>query len=281
MVKKRIKAYADFIKLEHTIFSLPLIIAGTLLHSRSWPGGELIILVIFAAVGGRVMAMGINRIIDAEIDARNPRTKGRGIPSGAMRTLEAWVVVAVAGLLYAASAAAIAPICLWLSPIPVALFVLYPYLKRITAFAHLGLGITWSMAPIGGWLAASQSFEFFVEIAWLWLFSVFWVAGFDVIYATLDEVFDRKEGLKSLPVKLGLDKALHVAVLWHVIAFMSLTMLLLTQLRTSLAFVCLGGVSILFIWQHMTAKRRPEFAFFQLNAALGFLVLGLVIAGIN
>lgn len=280
MTKKRIKAYADFIKLEHTIFSLPLIIAGTLLHSRSWPGGELVILIIFAAAGARVMAMGINRIIDVNIDARNPRTQQRELPRGAMRIVEAWAVVAVAGLLYAFSAAAIAPICLWLSPIPVALFVLYPYLKRVTVLAHLGLGITWSMAPLGGWLAASQSFELLYEVGWLWLFSMLWVAGFDVIYATLDEAFDRKEGLNSLPVLLGCDKALRVASLWHAAAFTSLYMLWLTELRTSLAFAWLIGIGILFVWQHAIAKQRPEFAFFHLNAAVGFMVLGFVIGGI-
>src|SRR3989338_6614573 len=143
--------------------------------------------------------MGLNRLIDAEIDAHNPRTRQRELPRGAMQQGEAWAIVAVAGALYAASAAAIAPICLWLSPLPVALFVISPYLKRWTALAHLGLGLAWSMAPLGGWLAASQSLEGVAQAGGWWLFSILWLAGCDVIYATMDEAFDRQAGLHSLP----------------------------------------------------------------------------------
>ena len=161
----RIKAYAGFIKLEHTIFSLPLIFAGTLLHTGRWPSARLSGLILLAAIGGRVMAMGLNRIIDAKIDARNPRTQARELPSGNMRHGEAWFLVAAAGVVYLSAAAAISPICVWFSPVPVVLFVLYPYMKRFTTLSHLGLGLAWSMAPVGGWLAASGSLERMGEIA--------------------------------------------------------------------------------------------------------------------
>ena len=130
----RLKTYASFIKLEHTVFSLPLIYAGALLH-REGLSARLAVLILLAAAGGRVVAMGLNRLIDAKIDARNPRTVQRELPRGAMRRGEAWAVVGAAGLVYAVSAAALAPVCLWLSPIPVALFVMYPYLKRVTPLA--------------------------------------------------------------------------------------------------------------------------------------------------
>ena len=278
----RLHAYAGFVKLEHTIFSLPLIFAGALL------GGPLTIrlagLVLLAVVGGRVMAMGLNRIIDEEIDRRNPRTKGRELPSGAMRRGEAWVIVGLAGLLYVASAAAIAPICLWLSPIPVALFVGYPYLKRVTALAHLGLGLAWSMAPLGGWLAASRSLARISEIGWLWLFSVLWVSGFDIIYATMDEAFDRGAGLHSLPAVLGKKRALRAASLLHAAAFLALVQMWRWQFDGSPAplapLIWLAAIAVLFIWQHAIAARRPAFAFFQVNGILGFAVLGFVLAGI-
>lgn len=271
----RLKAYAGFVKLEHTIFSLPLIYAGALLHGR--PSMRLMGLILLAAVGGRTMAMGFNRIIDAKIDGRNPRTRGRELPRGAMHVAEAWLIVAAAGALYAWSAAAIAPICVQLAPIPVALFVIYPYLKRMTSLAHLGLGLAWSMAPLGGWLAASHSLERFAEVRWLWLFSVLWVTGFDIIYATMDEAFDRGHGLRSIPADAGKQPALTLAKAVHAAAFLMLGALWANQLKSAASFALLLAIGALFLWQHAIADRRPEFAFFQLNGAIGFLVLGLVL----
>ena len=281
MVTSRLKTYASFIKLEHTIFSLPLIVSGALLHLRRWPNAKLAALILLAASAGRILAMGFNRIIDAKIDARNLRTKQRELPRGAMRVREAWAIVLVAWLLYAVSAAAIAPICLALSPIPVGLFVIYPYLKRFTSLAHLGLGLAWSMAPLGGWLAASKSLAAIGEVGWLWLFSVLWVCGFDIIYATMDEAFDRAAGLYSLPAQWGRKPALRIAAALHALALLALCALWQSQLRSPRALIWLIGIGALFIWQHSIAERKPEFAFFQLNGVLGFFVFGLVLAGMR
>lgn len=277
----RLQTYASFVKLEHTVFSLPLIFAGALLAPRAALNARLAALILLAAIGGRIVAMGLNRLIDAEIDARNPRTRQRELPRGAMRRGEAWTIVALAGLLYAASAWAIAPICLALSPIPVILFVVYPYLKRFTALSHLGLGLTWSMAPLGGWIAMSRSPSGFGEVGWLWLFSVLWVTGFDIIYATMDEAFDREFELHSLPVLMGKRSALRVAMILHAAAFLSLVLLWRAQLHTTAPALWLAVVGGLFIWQHAIADRRPEFAFFQLNGVIGFLVFGFVWAGMS
>ena len=277
----RLRAYANFVKIEHTIFSLPLILAGTVLHDRAWPEAELFWLILLAAVGARVLAMGLNRIIDAKIDARNPRTRQRELARGAIGRPEAWAIVLAAGGLYAYSAWAIAPVCFQLAPIPVVLFVIYPYLKRFTFFAHLGLGLAWSMAPLGGWLAASQRLVNFSEVGWLWAFSVLWVAGFDIIYATLDEAFDRKAGLHSLPSRLGRRPALRVALCFHLFAFWALVEMWLLQFAaTPLAFGVLGGIAALLWWQHAIADRRPEVAFFRPNAIVGFAVLILVMTGV-
>jgi len=275
--ESRLKAYAGFVKLEHTIFSLPLIYAGAFLHSR--PSMRLMGLILLAAVGGRVMAMSLNRIIDAKIDGLNPRTQRRELPRGAIRVMEAWLIVAAAGALYTWSAAAIAPICVQLAPIPVALFVLYPYLKRMTSLAHLGLGLAWSMAPLGGWLAVSHSLERFAEVRWLWLFSVLWVTGFDIIYATMDETFDREHGLRSIPAEAGKKPALTLAKAVHAAAFLMLGALWANQLKSPVSFAFLLAIGALFVWQHAVASKRPEFAFFQLNGIIGFLVLGLVVTG--
>ena len=282
MATNRLQAYAGFVKLEHTVFSLPLIFAGALL-GHAWLSPRLIGLILLAAIGGRVMAMGLNRLIDATIDARNPRTKNRELPSGAMRRGEAWAIVAIAGLLYVAAAAALSPICLELSPIPVALFVIYPHLKRFTVLSHLGLGLAWSMTPLGGWLAVSGTLAEFGAIGWLWCFSVLWVAGFDIIYATMDEAFDRKFRLHSLPARIGKTPALRVAAALHALAFLALASMWFTHLPSHIDTAplwWLAAIAALFIWQHAIADQRPTFAFFQLNGILGFLVLGFVLAGI-
>lgn len=276
----RLRAYAGFVKLEHAAFSLPLIYAGALLGAAGRPSMRILGLILLAAVGGRVTAMGLNRLIDAEIDRRNPRTAMRELPRGAMQMWEAWLVVGAAGVLYLAAAAAIAPVCLQLAPIPLALFVVYPYLKRFTALSHLGLGLAWSMAPLGGWLASAQSLDRIWEAGWLWCFAWLWVSGFDIIYATMDESFDREAGLHSFPATLGKARALRCAAVLHALAFLELVAMRITQLPSPASLPWLLAIGIVFIWQHAVAEQRPGFAFFQLNGLLGFLVFGFVLAGI-
>ena len=276
----RLKTYAGFVKIEHTIFSLPLIYAGSLIGARGFPSVRVAGLILLAAIGARAAAMGLNRLIDLEMDRRNPRTKQRELPRGAMQAWEGWLVVVAGSLVYLVSAAALAPICLALAPVPLALFAGYPYLKRFTSLSHLGLGLAWSMGPLAGWLAASQSLERFNDVVWLWLFSLLWVAGFDIIYATMDEAFDRQAGLHSLPARLGKRRALNVAFILHAAAFLALVILWRDQLRSPAALAWLVGIGALFVWQHAVAEKNPEFAFFRLNSLIGFFVFGLVFSGV-
>ena len=293
----RLKTYAGFVKIEHTIFSLPLIYAGSLIGARGFPSVRVAGLILLAAIGARAAAMGLNRLIDLEMDRRNPRTKQRELPRGAMQAWEGWLVVVVGSLIYLVSAAALAPICLALAPVPLALFAGYPYLKRFTSLSHLGLGLAWSMGPLAGWLAtaaatlaaagipsASEGLPLlsgrFNDIVWLWLFSLFWVAGFDIIYATMDEAFDRQAGLHSLPARLGKRRALSVAFILHAAAFLALVILWREQLRSPAALACLVGLGALFVWQHAVAEKNPEFAFFRLNSLIGFFVFGLICSGV-
>jgi len=276
---QRAKVYAGFVKLEHTIFSLPLIYAGALVGAQGSVSLQPMLWILLAAIGGRVMAMGLNRIIDVDLDARNSRTRLRALPRKAMQRSEAWLIVGAAGALYLGSAAALSPLCVWLSPVPIALFVLYPYLKRFTVLSHLGLGLAWSMAPLGGWLAAAGSLERIGEIGWLWVFAVLWVAGFDIIYATMDEAFDRASGLHSLPARLGQRAALRIAAVLHLLAFASLVMLWRVQTASPSALMWLAAVGGVLIWEHLIAMRRPQFAFFQCNILVGFLILTFVLVG--
>jgi 4-hydroxybenzoate polyprenyltransferase len=278
-VLSRARTYASFVKLEHSVFSLPLIGAGLFVGAGGWPSEGVIGWVLLGAVAGRVAAMGINRLIDAAIDRRNPRTQRRELPAGLMADWEGRLVVAAASALYLASAWVLGPLCLALSPIPLALFVVYPYLKRVTPLCHLGLGLAWSMGPLGAWIAGAQSLAGFDRIAWLWAFSILWVTGFDVIYATMDEAFDRAEGLHSLPADLGKAPALAVAGALHVAAIAALAAWWWQQGGAVAVLPWLLGIGGLLAGQLGAAPTRPDVAFFQLNAPVGFLVLGLVLTG--
>ena len=276
---ERLRVYAGFVKIEHTLFSLPLVLAGAWLRLRHAPPLRLVVLLLLAAAGARALGMGLNRLADAELDARNPRTKQRELPSGAMTRREAWWLVIVAGLVYAAASAMIAPLCLWLSPIPALFFAVYPYMKRWTSLAHVGLGLAWSLAPVAGWVAAAGTLQGIGEVKALWWFSLLWVAGFDVIYATMDEAFDRAEGLHALPARLGKEHALQVAAVLHIWAFVALAALWRHQLHTAASLYWLFAIGAVLLWEHAIASRRPELAFFNLNAAIGFFVLAMVIGG--
>ena len=276
---QRLSLYSRFVKLEHTVFSLPLIYAGALLARRGGLTRGLALLILLAAVGGRVAAMGLNRIIDAEIDRRNPRTQIRELPQGLLELWEGWVIVTVGTIVYIFSATHIAPVCLMLAPIPLILFAIYPYLKRVTTWTHVGLGIAWSVGPLAGWLAVSKSVASIGEIGWLWLFSILWVAGFDIIYATMDIDFDQQEGLFSIPARWGYDPARHVAAFLHVGALLCLAMLWWTRAMSLGSLAWLAAIAGVLILEYRIAERNPHAAFFQCNAIIGFLVLAFVWTG--
>jgi 4-hydroxybenzoate polyprenyltransferase len=271
-LKNRLISYSRFVKAEHTLFSLPLIFSGAVLAGHQWPSWKLTALMLGAGFGARTTAFAMNRMIDRRIDARNPRTAERELPKGTMSLAEAWGVLAGGLIIYLACAAAIAPICLYLSPLPLAVFVIYPYMKRFTPLAHFGVGLADAMAPLGGWMAVRQSFEGVGPALWLGLFTFLWVSGFDIIYSTMDEKFDRSENLHSLPSRLGSQTALKISGGLHVAAFLSLAALYYFYLRTPLALGCLGMIGGLLYWEHSQSD-DVDLAFFKINAVLSFGVL--------
>jgi len=273
-----VKKYFNFVKIEHTLFTLPLIYGGLLLGVREMPSANLLFLVLLAAIGARTAAFALNRIIDREIDRRNPRTAMRELPSGRMTLMEALGVFSLGSLLYFGSATMISSFCLMLSPIPLIIFVVYPFMKRFTPLAHFGVGLGMSMAPLGGWFAASPTFDNILPAVLLCVFTVFWGVGFDIIYATLDEDFDRQAHLFSFVSQFGKRKALLWSALFHIAAFFCLALLFLTTIRTwyALPFLLLAGVML---WYEQHKASNVELAFFRINAGLGFVVFAMIATG--
>lgn len=273
------KRFFSFVKIEHTLFSLPLIYSGVLLASKnSLPPLRVLILVLTAATGARTVAFALNRIIDRRIDGLNPRTAMRDLPSGRMSLWEAsWVMIS--GLaLYFGSAYFISDFCFSLSPIPLAVFIIYPTMKRYTPLAHFGVGMGLAMGPLGGWFAVSPSFENLLAPALLSLFTLFWVAGFDIIYGTLDEEFDKKESLYSFPARFGKERALRYSGYLHLVAFGLLVALFFYSVFSLLALPLLFLTGYLLYLEQKKAE-DVELAFFKINAVAGFSVFVMVLIG--
>lgn len=273
------RKYLSFVKIEHTLFSLPLIYSGVLLGTRgAIPTVQILLLVLAAATGARTIAFALNRVIDRHIDARNPRTSMRDLPSGRMSVSEAiWVLIA-GGLLYFGSAWMLSEFCFVLSPIPLAVFIIYPTMKRYTRLAHFGVGLGLAMGPLGGWFAVSPSLQNLTIPILLSVFTLFWVAGFDIIYSTLDEEFDRKENLYSFPARFGREKALQYSALFHAVAFVLLVVLFFYSILSLLALPLLLLTGILLYLEQRKAS-DVELAFFRINAVAGFSVFLMVLVG--
>lgn len=276
---QQLQKFLRFVKIEHTLFSLPLIFSGVFLASKEPPTIVMLGLILTAATGARTAALALNRIIDREIDKRNPRTAVRELPSGRMNLPEALVVLAVGSGLYLGSAAMISPFCLALSPLPLFIFTVYPYMKRFTALAHFGVGLGLAMAPLGGWFAVQQSFENILPGILLSLFTLFWVTGFDIIYSTLDELFDRSENLHSFSSKYGRGKALRISALLHIAAFGTLALMFFLYIKALAAVPLLMVSGFLLYLEHKKAE-DVELAFFKINAVLGFVILGMIVVGV-
>ncbi|HLE26123.1 MAG TPA: UbiA-like polyprenyltransferase [Thermodesulfobacteriota bacterium] len=275
----RLKTYSSFVKVEHTLFSLPLILSGSFLAERGLPEIRVLILIMIAAFGARTSALGINRIIDREIDKRNPRTKGRELPSGKISLWESYAIVGAGVLIYFISAYYICDLAFYLSPIPLLIFTLYPYMKRFTSLCHFGVGLGLSLAPLGGWIAVRCSLNDLFPPILLSLFTFFWVSGFDIIYATLDEEFDLQSGIFSLPSRYGRGNALFISAILHLFAFLTLVLLYFTEFRSIYAIVFLIISGLLLFLEHKKSS-DVDLAFFKVNAVLGFVVFFFVLSGI-
>jgi 4-hydroxybenzoate polyprenyltransferase len=271
----KIAVFLEMIKFSHTVFALPFALTGALLAARGIPAWQQTLWIVLAMVGARTAAMGLNRLIDADIDARNPRTAVRAIPAGLIgkgMTL-AFIIASLALLLVAA--ARLNPLCLKLAPLAVFFLVLYSYCKRFTALAHVVLGICLAAAPIGAWIAIRGTVETPALI--LGGIVLFWVAGFDILYALQDLEFDRAAGLHSIPVALGVAGSLWAARLFHLV--MPLLLLLLYRVMPMGGFFLAGiaAVTAMLGYEHWLLKdgnlTRLDAAFFNMNGYISVAVL--------
>jgi 4-hydroxybenzoate polyprenyltransferase len=270
----KIKIFLEMIKFSHTVFALPFAFTSAVLAAGGLPSMSQAFWIAGAMVGARTAAMGLNRLIDAEIDARNPRTSGRAIPAGLLGrgTVAAFIAISLALFFY--SAYRLNTLCLYLSPVAAALLVLYSYCKRFTSMSHLVLGICLAAAPIGAWIAIRGSVD--APAVLLGVGVLFWVAGFDVLYALQDMDFDRSAGLHSIPARLGLSGSLLVARLFHLVMPIALLALFFIM---KLGYVFLAGVlvsSLLLIHEHRLLKdgdlKKLDAAFFNINGYISVAI---------
>ena len=271
--------FARLVKIEHTVFALPFAYVGAFLAVSGRPSGHDLLWITLAMVGARSLAMALNRLIDAGVDARNPRTAGRELPSGQLSVAEVVVFCFASLALFLAAVWQLDPIVRWLWPIPVAGFVVYPYLKRFTWFCHFWLGAVDGLAPVGAWVAITGRLPW---QAWLLGAAVaFWVAGFDLFYALFDEEVDRREGLHSIVTRFGVRGAFLGARLSHASTVVCLVGVGLGLPVGVLYWLGVAAVALLLAYEHSLVRpgdlRRLDAAFFTMNGVISVVFAVFVI----
>jgi 4-hydroxybenzoate polyprenyltransferase len=276
------RRFVSLVKFEHTVFALPFAFVGAMLSVGKVPSAATLGWVTLAMVGARSLAMALNRLIDAEIDARNPRTAAREIPSGLLSRAQVIGFCAISLAVFLLAAWQLDPVVRWLWPIPVAAFVLYPYTKRFTWLCHLALGLSTGLAPLGAWLAVSGDAD--PAPFMLWVAVALWIGGFDVIYATTDVEFDRRERLYSLPVRFGIGPALTVTRICHLAAVCLLIAVGVTLGLGPFYYLGLAVVAALLGYEnsivHPDDLSRVNVAFFTLNGVISVVFLAGVLADV-
>ncbi len=277
------RRFASLVKIEHTVFALPFAYIGALLAVDGIPSAHDLLWITLAMVGARSLAMALNRLIDAEIDSRNPRTAGRELPAGLLSRVQVIAFSAAALVLYLVAVFQLDPLVHWLWPIPLIGFVVYPFLKRWTWTCHLWLGAVDGLAPLGAWAAVTG------QLPWeAWALGgavAFWVAGFDLFYSLFDLDVDRRQGLHSVATRFGVRGVFVGARLCH-----GLTVVLLALaglgLDVGLAYwIGVVVVAVLLGYEHSLVRpgdlRRLDAAFFSVNGVIALAFLGFVIVDVT
>jgi len=275
-VIKNTRLTLEMIKIEHTLFALPFAFLGAVLAANGFPSPWQILWIVLAMVGARSAAMAFNRIADRRFDAQNPRTASRALPAGLLSVGFVWAFTIAAAALFLLAAAMLNRLTLMLAPVALACVLLYSFTKRWTQLSHLVLGACLSIAPTGAWIAVRGEIGSAVPLL-LSLVVLLWTAGFDVLYACQDYDFDRETGLRSIPARFGIGRALWIARALHAGAFLALVWLFVT---TQLGPIAFGGViatGALLIYQHRLVRAddlsRLNAAFFTTNAFVSVILL--------
>jgi len=275
---KALRLTLEMIKFEHSVFALPFALTGALLafresgyHLHHWR--DKLFWIVVAMVAARSAAMGFNRLVDADIDGRNPRTRLRHLPAELLSTGFVWAFVAASAIVFVFAAGRLNTLCLRLAPLALAIVFVYSFTKRFTSLSHLVLGFCLGVAPAAAWIAVRGSLD--PRILWLTAAVTFWTAGFDIIYSCQDYEFDGAEGLFSVPRALGIARALWVARALHLAMVVSLMMLARELHLGGLAGAGIIAVAILLGYEHKLVKAhdlsRVNAAFFTMNGYVSVL----------
>jgi 4-hydroxybenzoate polyprenyltransferase len=266
--------YLRMIKFSHSVFALPFALTSAFIAAKGIPQGKTLFWIVAAMVSARTTAMGLNRIIDRKIDRENPRTTGREIPTGRIKVWETALFVSMALAVFVLSAYMLNPLCFRLVGIAICFIVLYSFTKRFTWVSHFVLGVTISAAPVGAWIAVSGGFD--ERILLLGFAVVFWLAGFDILYAFQDLEFDRKYGLYSIPVKFGISRSLWISRMCHLFTWI---LLLLTGIVFAMAlpfYIGIGIIALLLVYEHSLVKphdlSKLNKAFFDMNGYISITI---------
>ena len=274
-IARNVRTTLEMIKIEHTLFALPLALLGAVLAARGLPSARQIIWITLAMIGARSTAMAFNRVADKDYDARNPRTKMRAIPAGILSVGFVMAFTMISAGLFLFAATMLNRLTLILSPIALASVVLYSYTKRWTMLSHLVLGWCLSIAPTGAWIAVRGAIDSPVPLL-LSLVVMLWTAGFDVLYACQDYDFDLREGLYSIPARVGIARSLWISRALHAGAFAALVALYFLTNLGVLAVVGVVATGALLIYQHTLVRAndlsRLNAAFFTTNAFVSVIL---------
>jgi 4-hydroxybenzoate polyprenyltransferase len=278
---RAVRVYLEMIKFEHSIFALPFAMIGMMWGSISatgsaWPGARIFLLIVLAMVSCRSAAMAFNRIVDRDIDAKNPRTDKRAIPAGTLRIKQARLFFYVSCVVFFIAAGLLNPFSLALSPVALFVTLFYSLTKRFTPLCHFVLGLGLGIAPAASWIASTGRLE--LPIVWITAGVLFWTAGFDIIYSLQDEEFDRSMGLRSLPQTFGKKGALMISRFSHLMAVGFLILGGISVQAGPAYFVGVGCAALLLLYEQSLVKphdlSRVNMAFFTLN---GFVSIGVFV----
>jgi len=269
----KLRITLEMIKVEHSVFALPFALTGAMLAAQGWPSWRQVFWIVVAMVGARSAAMAFNRIADREFDARNPRTEKRALPAGHLTLGFAAAFTAVSAALLVLAAWELNPLAFKLSPVALALLLLYSYTKRFTLLSHIVLGMCLGLSPVAAWIALRGNVSWSVIL--LGVAVTLWVAGFDIIYACQDVAFDRAANLHSIPKKFGIAAALYASASLHVLM---LALLVIVAQMSGLGWLALAGlmlVAALLAYEHLLVKpsdlSRLNAAFFTINGYISVL----------